>query len=102
MSAVDDLTEPLERAGAAERVALASKWKERADGEALPDPGKAGSVSSRAGDAGVFWAGQAFVHRRWVRRRWSTGVGDGQPSYGLVFHRISIGVWCSPGLCRSG
>lgn len=31
MSAVDDLTELVERAGAAERAALASKWKERAD-----------------------------------------------------------------------
>ncbi|MEK6439210.1 hypothetical protein [Pseudonocardia sp. T1-2H] len=35
MSAVDDLTELVERAGAAERAALASKWKERADVEAL-------------------------------------------------------------------
>jgi hypothetical protein len=35
MSAVDDLTELVERAGAAERAALASKWKKRADVEAL-------------------------------------------------------------------
>ncbi|WP_433784711.1 hypothetical protein ACQPX6_00555 [Actinomycetospora sp. CA-101289] len=35
MSAVDDLTELVERAGAAERAALASKWKERGDVEAL-------------------------------------------------------------------
>ena len=35
MSAVDDLTELVERAGAAERAALASKWKERSDVEAL-------------------------------------------------------------------
>jgi hypothetical protein len=35
MSAVDDLTELVERAGAAERAALASRWKERADVEAL-------------------------------------------------------------------
>jgi hypothetical protein len=35
MSAVDDLTELVERAGAAERAALASKWKERDDVEAL-------------------------------------------------------------------
>ncbi len=35
MSAVENLTELVERAGAAERAALASKWKERADVEAL-------------------------------------------------------------------
>ncbi|MFC5138904.1 hypothetical protein ACFPK1_11730 [Actinomycetospora rhizophila] len=35
MSAVDDLAELVERAGAAEREALASKWKDRADVEAL-------------------------------------------------------------------
>lgn len=35
MSAIDNLTELVERAGAAERAALASKWKERADVEAL-------------------------------------------------------------------
>jgi hypothetical protein len=35
MSAVDDLTELVERAGAAERAALASKWKERGDVAAL-------------------------------------------------------------------
>ncbi|MHA6796418.1 hypothetical protein ACVGVM_23325 [Pseudonocardia bannensis] len=35
MSAVDDLTELVERVGAAERAALASKWKERPDVEAL-------------------------------------------------------------------
>jgi hypothetical protein len=35
MSAVDDLTELVERAGAAERAALAARWKERADVEAL-------------------------------------------------------------------
>jgi hypothetical protein len=35
MSAVDDLTELVERAGAAERAALASRWKERDDVEAL-------------------------------------------------------------------
>ncbi len=35
MSAVEDLTELVERAGAAERAALASKWKERSDVEAL-------------------------------------------------------------------
>ena len=35
MSAVDDLTELVERAGAAERAALASKWKERADVDSL-------------------------------------------------------------------
>jgi hypothetical protein len=35
MSAVDDLTELVERAAAAERAALASKWKERDDVEAL-------------------------------------------------------------------
>ncbi|WP_133827558.1 hypothetical protein [Actinomycetospora succinea] len=35
MSAVDDLTELVERAGAAEREALASKWKDRGDVENL-------------------------------------------------------------------
>src|SRR3954453_6042010 len=35
MSATEDLTELVERAGAAERAALASKWKERSDVEAL-------------------------------------------------------------------
>ena len=35
MSAIDDLTELVERVGAAERAALASKWKERGDVEAL-------------------------------------------------------------------
>lgn len=35
MSAVDDLTELVERAGAAERAALASKWKDRDDVEAM-------------------------------------------------------------------
>jgi hypothetical protein len=35
MSAVDDLTELVERAGAAERAALASRWKERDDVAAL-------------------------------------------------------------------
>ena len=35
MSAIDDLMELVERAGAAERAALASKWKERSDVEAL-------------------------------------------------------------------
>lgn len=35
MSAVDDLTELVERAGAAERAALASKWKERPDVEGM-------------------------------------------------------------------
>ncbi|MBN9734142.1 MULTISPECIES: hypothetical protein [unclassified Pseudonocardia] len=35
MSAVDELTELVERAGAAERAALASRWKERADVDAL-------------------------------------------------------------------
>jgi hypothetical protein len=35
MSAVDDLTELVERAAAAERAALASKWRERRDVEAL-------------------------------------------------------------------
>jgi hypothetical protein len=35
VSAVDDLTELVERAGAAERAALASRWKERADVEVL-------------------------------------------------------------------
>jgi hypothetical protein len=35
VSAVDDLTELVERAGAAERAALASKWKDRADVDEL-------------------------------------------------------------------
>src|SRR4051794_41296082 len=35
MSAVDDLSELVERAGAAERAALASKWKDRPDVDAL-------------------------------------------------------------------
>jgi hypothetical protein len=35
MSAVEELTELVERAGAAERAALASRWKERSDVEAL-------------------------------------------------------------------
>jgi hypothetical protein len=35
MSAVEDLTELVERAGAAERAALASRWKEREDVDAL-------------------------------------------------------------------
>ena len=35
MSAIDDLTELVERAGAAERAALASKWKDRSDVGAL-------------------------------------------------------------------
>jgi uncharacterized membrane protein (DUF485 family) len=35
MSAVDDLTELVQRAGTAERAALASKWKERSDVETL-------------------------------------------------------------------
>ncbi|GAA4799746.1 hypothetical protein GCM10023200_40770 [Actinomycetospora chlora] len=35
MSAVDDLTELVERAGAAERAALAARWKERPDVAAL-------------------------------------------------------------------
>jgi len=35
MSAIDDLVDLVERAGAAERAALASKWKDRADVEAL-------------------------------------------------------------------
>jgi len=35
MAAVDDLTELVERAAAAERTALASKWKERADVEKM-------------------------------------------------------------------
>ncbi|GAA4696609.1 hypothetical protein GCM10023215_38390 [Pseudonocardia yuanmonensis] len=35
MAAVDDLTELVERAGAAERAALAAKWKDRPDVEAL-------------------------------------------------------------------
>ncbi|HZM67402.1 MAG TPA: hypothetical protein VFC16_14010 [Nakamurella sp.] len=35
MAAVDDLTELVERAGAAERAALASKWQERSDVEKL-------------------------------------------------------------------
>jgi hypothetical protein len=35
MAAVDDLTELVERAAAAERAALASKWKDRADVEAV-------------------------------------------------------------------
>ncbi len=35
MSAIDDLTELVERASAAERAALASKWKERSDVEVL-------------------------------------------------------------------
>jgi hypothetical protein len=35
MSAVDDLTELVECVGAAERAALASKWKQRSDVEAL-------------------------------------------------------------------
>jgi hypothetical protein len=35
MSAIDDLTELVERAGAAERAALASRWKERSDVDAL-------------------------------------------------------------------
>jgi hypothetical protein len=35
MAAVDDLTELVERAAAAEMSALASKWKERSDVEAL-------------------------------------------------------------------
>ena len=35
MAAVDDLTELVEKAAAAERTALASKWKERADVEKM-------------------------------------------------------------------
>jgi hypothetical protein len=35
MSAIDDLVELLERLSAAERAALASKWKERSDVDAL-------------------------------------------------------------------
>jgi hypothetical protein len=35
MAAVDDLTELVERAAAAEKSALASKWKEQSDGQAL-------------------------------------------------------------------
>jgi hypothetical protein len=35
MSAVDDLTELVERASAAERAALASKWKGRDDFSAM-------------------------------------------------------------------
>ena len=35
MAAIDDLTELVERAAAAERIALASKWRERADVEKM-------------------------------------------------------------------
>ena len=35
MAAVDDLTELVERAAAAERAALASKWKDRSDVESV-------------------------------------------------------------------
>src|ERR1700712_601729 len=35
MAAVDDLTELVERAAAAERAALSAKWKDRADVEGL-------------------------------------------------------------------
>jgi hypothetical protein len=35
MAAVDDLTELVERAAAAEKSALASKWREQSDGQAL-------------------------------------------------------------------
>ena len=35
MPAVDDLTELVEKAAAAERIALASKWKERPDVEKM-------------------------------------------------------------------
>jgi hypothetical protein len=35
MAAVDDLTELVERAAAAEKSALASKWKDEADVQAL-------------------------------------------------------------------
>ena len=35
MAAVDDLTELVERAAAAEKTALASKWKDQAEVEAL-------------------------------------------------------------------
>jgi hypothetical protein len=35
MAAVDDLTELVERAAAAEKSALASKWKEQSDVKAL-------------------------------------------------------------------
>ena len=58
MSAVEDLTELVERAGAAERAALASKWKERSDVEALQRTVR-----------------HAIDDQREVERRASTGTG---------------------------
>jgi hypothetical protein len=57
MSAVEDLTELVERAGAAERAALASKWKERSDVEALQRK-----------------VGHAIDEQRDLERRASTGT----------------------------
>jgi hypothetical protein len=48
VTAVEDLTELVERAGAAERAALASKWKERPDVEALRRKVERGIEDQRA------------------------------------------------------
>ena len=67
MSAVDDLTELVERAGAAERAALASKWKERSDVEAL-QRGVRHAIDDQR-DAERRASPDTALTGRWARRR---------------------------------
>ena len=61
MAAVDDLTELVERAAAAEKSALASKWKDEADVQALISRSPQGSRGATAGGEAGHRSGPAVA-----------------------------------------
>ena len=67
MAALDDLVELVERAAAAEKVALASKWKQRSDVAAMITRQKANAAAQRADMARDPAGGQ--LSARWVSQR---------------------------------
>ena len=75
MAAIDDLTELVERAAAAERSALAAKWKDRGDVAAtVRRVRKAAEDQREAIRPGIIISHYAFITQ------------DGQQGYAIVSH----------------
>src|SRR4051794_6818646 len=87
MSAVDDLTELVERAGAAERAALASKWKERSDVEALQR--RVGRAIEEQRGLERRSSGGIALTGRWARLREDLLDGDDDGVDGATGHDAS-------------
>ena len=96
MAAIDDLTELVERAAAAERSALAAKWKDRGDVEATVRRVRKAAEDQREAIR-LDGRGTERLSPRWAEHREAGGQtgGDGSGSHAGTRRRLTSAwtVW---------